>query len=103
MSGKEYVKPGSELQIKNLAMIMDAYPNVEFRLKGYVDAGMNEQEGTTLSNRRAKYIMSLIVGEGIAFTRMKATGGDHTKPVADEQTEEGRARNRRVEICVSKK
>jgi OOP family OmpA-OmpF porin len=56
----------------------------------------------TLSDKRAKAVMKYLVDKGIAKDRLSATGYGETKPIASNDTEEGKAKNRRVEFHITK-
>jgi K(+)-stimulated pyrophosphate-energized sodium pump len=102
-SGNEQLKPGSDAQIKNLAAILEAFPQVELKLGGYTDNTGDAQSNLTLSEKRAKRVMTALVAQGIAFTRLKAEGYGQEFPVGDNTTELGRAMNRRIDVRVTKK
>ena len=60
--------------------------------------GRTPQSNKLLSEQRAKAVMAAVVKGGVAATRMSAVGWGQEKPVADNRTDDGRAKNRRVEI-----
>lgn len=90
-------------QIKSIAAIMNAYPNVELKIGGYTDNTGDPKHNQKLSTERANAVMNAIVGMGIPSARLKAEGYGSQFPVADNSTEEGRAKNRRIDVRVSKK
>jgi outer membrane protein OmpA-like peptidoglycan-associated protein len=67
-------------------------------IEGHTDNVGNAKNNKTLSEERAKSVMSLIIKNGIPSTRMSASGWGQEKPIADNATDEGRAKNRRVEL-----
>ncbi len=97
------LKPGSAEQLKNIADILKAYPNVHVKIGGYTDNVGNDAYNMKLSGERATNTMNEIVKLGIDKSRMAAEGYGKQHPVADNATEEGRQQNRRIDIRVTKK
>jgi OOP family OmpA-OmpF porin len=97
------LQPESEEQLRNIATILKAYPNVHIHIGGYTDNSGDAQHNLTLSQDRADGIIARLVGLGISPDRLEATGYGEQFPVADNSTEEGRAQNRRVSMRVTQK
>ena len=102
-TGKATLKPESQEQLKNIAEILKAYPNVAIKLGGYTDNTGDPQANLRLSQQRADAVMADLVKLGVDAGRMKAEGYGQEHPVADNSTEEGRAKNRRIDIRVISK
>ncbi|HMS64874.1 MAG TPA: OmpA family protein [Ignavibacteria bacterium] len=102
-TNKSTLKPSSALQLVNIAAIMKAYPNVEIKIGGYTDNTGNPKANLKLSDERANSVMSELVKLGVSAERMKAEGYGDQFPVASNDTPEGRAKNRRIDVRVSKK
>ena len=102
-TGKATLKPESQEQLKNVAEIMKAYPNVKIKLGGYTDNVGDPQANLALSQQRADAVMAELVVLGVDPVRMQAKGYGEQHPVADNSTEEGRAKNRRIDINVTSK
>lgn len=102
-TGKSSLKPESQEQLNNMAAIMKAYPGVEIKLGGYTDNTGDAAKNLKLSQDRANTVMAELVKLGVAAARMKAEGYGQDHPVASNDTPEGRAQNRRIEIRVTKK
>ncbi len=84
-------------QLKNIAAFMGANPGARIELQGCTDEHGTDDYNIRLSGARANAVMKhLIDAEGLAAGRLSAKGIGKTSPVADNQTEEGRQRNRRV-------
>ena len=79
---------------------LSANPNQKVRVEGHTDAVGNDAYNQSLSQRRADAVKAYLESKGIAGSRIDSTGLGESKPVADNETEEGRAENRRVEIKV---
>lgn len=102
-TGKATLKPESQEQLKNIAEILKAYPKVTIKLGGYTDNTGDPQANLRLSQQRADAVMADLVKLGVDAGRMKAEGYGQEHPVADNSTEEGRAKNRRIDIRVISK
>lgn len=102
-TGKDVLKPESQEQLKNIAEILKAYPVVEVKIGGYTDNSGDPKKNLALSQKRAEKVMSELVKMGIAAKRMKAEGYGDQHPVASNDTPEGREKNRRVSVRVTKK
>ena len=90
-------------QVKNIAEILRAFPNVHFKVGGYTDNTGDAKLNQKLSQDRANAVMNAIVAQGIDKKRLEAEGYGDLHPVATNDTEEGRAENRRIAIRVTKK
>ena len=75
-------------------------PDSRIRVYGHTDIVGSSEVNQALSTKRAKEVADYLEEKGIAASRITAEGLSFTKPIADNSTEEGRARNRRVEIYV---
>jgi outer membrane protein OmpA-like peptidoglycan-associated protein len=67
-------------------------------VEGHTDNVGNPKSNKTLSNERANSVVAAIISQGIDAKRLSAAGYGQDKPIADNKTEEGRAKNRRVEL-----
>jgi K(+)-stimulated pyrophosphate-energized sodium pump len=102
-SGKSTLKPSSEEQLKNMVAILKAYPNVSLKMGGYTDNSGDESKNLALSKERADNVKSRLVAMGIDGSRIEADGYGQAFPVGNNSTDMGRARNRRIDVKVSKK
>ncbi len=102
-TGKATLKAGSEAKLDNVKAIMAAFPAVSIKIGGYTDNVGNAASNKTLSDARAKTVMAELVKRGVAASRMGAEGFGPEFPCADNATEEGRAKNRRIDISVRTK
>ena len=96
--GKADLKPESMVEITRVAKLMQEYPNLEFEVQGHCDASGSDKVNDPLSQKRAEAIVAALVEQGIASARLTAVGKGSHNPIADNKTEEGRAKNRRVEF-----
>jgi outer membrane protein OmpA-like peptidoglycan-associated protein len=97
------LRPSSEEQLKNIAAIMKAYPNVNIKIGGYTDNVGDPAANLRLSQDRANSTMARLVKLGVSASRMAAEGYGEQFPEASNDTEEGRQRNRRIDVRVIKK
>jgi OOP family OmpA-OmpF porin len=97
------LQPSSYEQLNNVAAILKAYPNAKIRLGGYTDNTGDADANRRLSQERANSVMAELSRRGIDPSRLSATGYGEENPVADNSTEEGRQRNRRISIRVAEK
>lgn len=102
-TGKSTLRPESQDQLENIATIMDAYPSMEIKLGGYTDNVGDPAANLKLSDERAKSVMAELIILGVKPIRLTAEGYGELHPVASNQTEQGRAQNRRIAIRVTKK
>ncbi|ARK12298.1 sodium-translocating pyrophosphatase [Fibrella sp. ES10-3-2-2] len=102
-TGKATLKPESQEQLKNIAEILKAYPAVSIKLGGYTDNTGSADKNLKLSGDRAQSVKKELVGMGIADSRLEAEGYGQEHPVASNDTEAGRAQNRRISVRVTKK
>ena len=84
-------------QLDAIAAAMKAHDDIDLVLEGHSDSRGSDQYNLSLSDRRAKAVKAKLVEVyGIPAARISAVGYGETKPIASNETEEGRARNRRV-------
>ncbi len=102
-TGSADLKPTSAEQLKNIAEIMKAFPNVSLKIGGYTDNVGNADANLKLSQKRAENTMQALVKSGVDAKRLEAEGYGEKYPVADNSTEEGRQKNRRIDLRVTKK
>ncbi|MBV6405446.1 MAG: protein translocase subunit SecD [Flavobacteriales bacterium] len=96
----ELVTDSSEAQLKNLAEILKAYPDVRLKIGGYTDSTGNADANLKLSQQRAETVVADLERKGIAKGRLEAEGYGAQHPVASNATPEGRAKNRRMALRV---
>ena len=102
-TGKDTLQPSSQEQLNNVVAILKAYPNVHVKIGGYTDNTGNAGANLKLSDDRAKNVMNALVAGGIDQSRLEAKGYGEEHPVASNDTEEGRAQNRRISLLVTAK
>ncbi len=90
-------------QIENIAQIMKAYPNATIKIGGYTDNTGSAEGNLKLSQARADAVKAALVSKVIDATRISTEGYGAAHPVASNDTEEGRAKNRRIAVNVTAK
>lgn len=93
----------SMTELERLVRFMKETPNALVEISGHTDSQGDDDYNKKLSERRANAVTDYLIKRGIAPDRLKATGFGETKSVSTNDTEEGRANNRRVEMTVRKK
>ncbi len=96
--GKATIKPESMGEINRIVTLMTENPDLKFSVEGHTDSTGNAASNQTLSEQRSKAIVDKLVELGIAKERLAAVGKGQNNPIADNSTDEGRAKNRRVEF-----
>ncbi|NMY49395.1 OmpA family protein [Pseudomonas sp. WS 5011] len=98
---KSDVKEDSQADIKSLADFMKQYPQTTTTVEGHTDAVGSDAYNQGLSERRANAVRDVLVNQhGIESSRVSSVGYGESRPVADNDTDSGRAINRRVEAEV---
>jgi OmpA-OmpF porin, OOP family len=97
-TGKSTVKPESKTVINQIVEMMKSNPGLTIGVEGHTDNVGDPKSNKTLSEARANAVVAEIVAQGIDVGRLSPSGYGQDKPIADNKTEEGRAKNRRVEL-----
>jgi len=103
-TGSAVVKDKYNKDIKTVATLMKADSNVKVVIEGYTDNVGNDAYNQKLSEKRAKNVRQYLIGKfGIDGSRLTAVGYGKAKPIASNDTEEGRLKNRRVQAVFETK
>ncbi len=97
-TGKSEIKPESGPALKELTALLQANPALKVWIVGHTDTVGSVESNMALSSARAASVVKSLVARGIAANRMAPHGAGPFAPVASNEAEEGRARNRRVEL-----
>ena len=95
--------PASQEQLTNIADIMKAYPRVNLLLGGYTDNTGTDEVNMQLSQQRADSVRQELIKLGVPAERLSSKGYGSAHPVAPNDTDENRAKNRRIDIQVTQK
>ena len=97
------IRPDSRDQLRNIAAILKAYPAAHVKIGGYTDNSGTPEANRQLSQARAESVRDELQRLGVDSKRIEAEGYGQEHPVADNNTADGRAKNRRVAILVTQK
>lgn len=97
------LKPESRIIIESFAGYLKMNPKIKVEIQGHTDNVGNVKDNEALSNNRAFSVKALLEELGVEGKRITARGFGQSKPIADNNTEEGRAKNRRTEFMILEK
>lgn len=92
--------PAAMGRVDSVAEILKAYPSARVRIEGHTDASGNPTTNHALSVARAEEMRRMLTARGVAPERIETQGKGESQPIAPNDTPEGRAQNRRIEIVV---
>jgi len=96
----DVVKPDARRNLQSLASSLDKYPGSDILIVGHTDQVGSAAYNQSLSERRASAAANFLVGQGVARSRVSTRGMGETEPAAPNDTEAGRAQNRRVAVAI---
>ena len=99
-SNESTLKEESITELDNLIALLIENKSLKILIKGYTDNVGQPQNNLTLSNKRAKAVVDYLIEKGIEKNRLTYKGFGETQSMADNNTEEGRAQNRRTELEI---
>ncbi|SET82711.1 OmpA family protein [Hymenobacter actinosclerus] len=102
-TGKANLTAESQAQLRNIAAIMKAFPGSAIKFGGYTDNVGKADTNLTLSADRANAARKMLMDNGVDAGRVAAEGYGQEHPLTTNDTPEGRAQNRRVDVRVTKK
>jgi outer membrane protein OmpA-like peptidoglycan-associated protein len=100
-SGSATLYPGGRDKLRQFAGVLNRYPRTTIQITGNTDSRGSEQSNMELSRRRAQAVADELIADGVSASRITTRGVGASVPVATNDTPEGRAQNRRVEIVVA--
>lgn len=102
-TAKATLKANSFKALEEVVAAMNAKPHLDIEIAGHTDALGAESANQQLSENRAKAVVTFLINKGIKAKRLKAVGYGETQPIADNDSEAGRSRNRRTEARILSK
>jgi len=103
VSGSTQLTPDSDKTVSDLAQVLRAYPSAQVQMTGHTDNTGTPQTNQALSLDRANNVKAMLVNDGVAANRISTQGMGEERPIASNDTEQGRAQNRRTELTVTQK
>ncbi|MCK5899081.1 MAG: OmpA family protein, partial [Methylococcales bacterium] len=100
--GKDTIKPSSYTVLKEIAQVLKEHPEYRIYILGHTDNVGTAENNKTLSERRAKNVMKKFIQYGAIAVKLNAIGEGEDNPIADNSTENGRSKNRRVGLLFKK-
>jgi outer membrane protein OmpA-like peptidoglycan-associated protein len=97
---KATLKRDVEFSLVRVATILNQFPEMKIAVEGHTDNVGTAEYNLDLSKRRAQAVADFLASQGVSADRMTVAGYGMTRPVADNSTEEGRQKNRRVDLVV---
>lgn len=102
-TGTAVLRPASESILADVVRILKTHPEIErVQIQGHTDDTGTDEYNRELSQRRAESVSKWLVERGVEAIRLEAKGMGRSRPIAENTTEEGRAKNRRVEFHIVK-
>lgn len=99
---KTILKPQSFVELDKVVNFLKSNPSVAIEISGHTDSQGTDAYNENLSQGRSQAVVDYLIGQGIDTSRLEAHGYGESKPIDTNNTEEGRANNRRVEFTVLK-
>ena len=100
-TGQSSILDDAQVLLIEVVAILNAYPETKFALEGHTDSKFTEKFNQKLSEKRADSVLNFLTSNGIDASRLSTVGFGETAPVASNDTSDGRAQNRRVEVKLS--
>jgi len=99
-SDSHFLLPGSMAELNRVYIFMTENPDLAVEIAGHTDSTGSAEHNQDLSKKRAEAVVEYLFSKGIEASRLISTGYGDRKPVGSNDTEEGRARNRRTELLI---
>jgi outer membrane protein OmpA-like peptidoglycan-associated protein len=96
----DVLRDAARKNLATLAASLEKYPNTDLMIVGHTDATGPDAYNMTLSERRAAAAASYLASQGVTRTRLRSTGRGETEPVAPNDNDADRQKNRRVEVAI---
>lgn len=99
-SGKDALRPGAAATYTKIASVLKDYDKTVVHVVGHTDSVGTDEYNQGLSQRRASSVTSYLIQQGVPAERIRQEGRGEREPLANNQTDAGRAQNRRVDIVI---
>lgn len=99
-SGNDKLKESSYGSLNGIIMLLKEVPMLKANISGYTDSNGSLEDNKTLSQKRADAVKAYFISQGVSADRINSVGYGESNPITSNDTEEGKAQNRRVEIEI---
>jgi len=100
-SGQDVIRPTHRSLLEKLKQAADVFPRSQITVEGHTDSYGGDENNLALSRRRAEAVAAFLTNElQVPAFRISAVGYGETQPIANNDTEQGRARNRRIDVII---
>jgi outer membrane protein OmpA-like peptidoglycan-associated protein len=100
-SGQDVVRPAYRPLLEKVRQAADVFPRSQIVVEGHTDAYGGDENNLALSRRRAEAVSAYLTNElGVPAVRISSVGYGETQPIANNDTEQGRSRNRRIDVII---
>jgi hypothetical protein len=99
--GKATLRPAAREKLAKVSGILLAYPSLKVRVEGNTDNVGSDEFNQTLSEKRAEAVRDYLVSQNVSPDSLTSIGYGKTRPIASNDTADGRQQNRRVEMVMS--
>jgi len=100
-SGQDVVRPAYRSLLEKVRQAADVFPRSQVVIEGHTDAYGGDENNLALSRRRAEAVSAYLTNElGVPAVRISSVGYGETQPIANNDTEQGRERNRRIDVII---
>src|ERR1019366_3759242 len=98
-TGKSAILPDSQDVLQQVLKLLQDNPDLKLRIEGHTDNVGAKAANQALSQKRAQAVMGWLIANGVDVSRLTAQRAGDSTPIADNSTDAGRAKNRRVELA----
>lgn len=98
---KSELTDDTRANLSNLAANLNEHKDTNILIEGHTDASGSDDYNQELSEKRAKVVTDYLVSQGVDASRVSTMGYGESQPVADNETADGKKKNRRVEVAIS--
>jgi outer membrane protein OmpA-like peptidoglycan-associated protein len=100
-SGQDVVRPAYRTLLEKLKQAAEVFPRSQITVEGHTDSYGGDESNLALSRRRAEAVSAFMTSElGMPAFRLSSVGYGETQPIANNDTEQGRERNRRIDVII---
>ena len=100
-SGQDVVRPAYRALLEKVRQAADVFPRSQITIEGHTDSYGGDENNLALSRRRAEAVSAFLTSElNVPAFRISSVGYGETQPIANNDTEQGRERNRRIDVII---